>query len=131
MAAQALTKCSPRRQRAHQRQIHCRYGQKEGERLAGGISRLLGFEHHVLQAARDSAGRGLQTFDLRITIHAVTAMEAAAATMASTALPPSRKIARADCEARAWGATAIPRRPRTELSIVFLQYKTRANRARQ
>lgn len=28
-------------------------------------------------AARDSAGRGLQTFDLRITIHAVTAMEAA------------------------------------------------------
>ena len=26
-------------------------------------------------AARDSAGRGLQTFDLRITIHAVTAME--------------------------------------------------------
>lgn len=28
-------------------------------------------------AARDWAGRGLQTFDLRITIHAVTAMEAA------------------------------------------------------
>ena len=28
-------------------------------------------------ASRDSAGRGLQTFDLRITIHAVTAMEAA------------------------------------------------------
>lgn len=28
-------------------------------------------------AARDSAGRGLQTFDLRITIHAVTAIEAA------------------------------------------------------
>ncbi|MGY2289513.1 glucarate dehydratase [Pseudomonas sp. SDO528_S397] len=28
-------------------------------------------------ATRDSAGRGLQTFDLRITIHAVTAMEAA------------------------------------------------------
>src|SRR5471030_442721 len=28
-------------------------------------------------AARDSAGRGQQTFDLRITIHAVTAMEAA------------------------------------------------------
>ena len=28
-------------------------------------------------AARDSGGRGLQTFDLRITIHAVTAMEAA------------------------------------------------------
>src|SRR6195952_2365814 len=28
-------------------------------------------------AARDSAARGLQTFDLRITIHAVTAMEAA------------------------------------------------------
>jgi glucarate dehydratase len=28
-------------------------------------------------AARDAAGRGLQTFDLRITIHAVTAMEAA------------------------------------------------------
>ncbi|ULT56524.1 glucarate dehydratase [Neobacillus drentensis] len=28
-------------------------------------------------AGRDSAGRGLQTFDLRITIHAVTALEAA------------------------------------------------------
>jgi glucarate dehydratase len=28
-------------------------------------------------AARDNAGRGLQTFDLRITIHAVTAIEAA------------------------------------------------------
>ncbi len=28
-------------------------------------------------AARDSAGRGLQTFDLRITIHVVTALEAA------------------------------------------------------
>jgi len=28
-------------------------------------------------ASRDAAGRGLQTFDLRITIHAVTAMEAA------------------------------------------------------
>ena len=28
-------------------------------------------------AARDAGGRGLQTFDLRITIHAVTAMEAA------------------------------------------------------
>ena len=28
-------------------------------------------------AARDAAGRGLQTFDLRITIHAVTAVEAA------------------------------------------------------
>ncbi|MCC8537885.1 glucarate dehydratase, partial [Xanthomonas codiaei] len=28
-------------------------------------------------ADRDSAGRGLQTFDLRITIHAVTAIEAA------------------------------------------------------
>src|SRR5881296_1097224 len=27
-------------------------------------------------ADRDSAGRGLQTFDLRITIHAVTALEA-------------------------------------------------------
>ncbi|MCI2257328.1 glucarate dehydratase, partial [Domibacillus sp. PGB-M46] len=28
-------------------------------------------------ADRDAAGRGLQTFDLRITIHAVTALEAA------------------------------------------------------
>lgn len=28
-------------------------------------------------AARDAGGRGLQTFDLRITIHAVTAMESA------------------------------------------------------
>src|SRR5215203_6541879 len=28
-------------------------------------------------AARDSAGRGTQTFDLRITIHAVTAVESA------------------------------------------------------
>jgi len=28
-------------------------------------------------ADRDSGGRGLQTFDLRVTIHAVTALEAA------------------------------------------------------
>jgi len=28
-------------------------------------------------ADRDSAGRGLQTFDLRVTVHAVTALEAA------------------------------------------------------
>ena len=28
-------------------------------------------------ASRDSAGRGLQTFDLRITVHAVTAIESA------------------------------------------------------
>src|ERR1700741_424780 len=31
----------------------------------------------VAFAGRDSGGRGLQTFDLRIAIHAVTAMEAA------------------------------------------------------
>jgi len=30
------------------------------------------------------------------------------ATMASIALPPSRRTARAVCEARAWGATAMP-----------------------
>src|SRR6266446_1214288 len=35
-------------------------------------------------------------------------MVAAAATMASIALPPSRKTARALCEAKAWGATAMP-----------------------
>ena len=40
-----------------------------------------------------------------------TAIVAAAATMASRALPPSRKTAKADSDAREWGATAIPRIP--------------------
>ena len=38
-----------------------------------------------------------------------------AAIIASIALPPSRNTASADCAARAWGATAMPRVPRTEL----------------
>jgi hypothetical protein len=38
-------------------------------------------------------------------------MVAAAATIASNALPPSRKTAKADSEARECGATAIPRIP--------------------
>lgn len=47
------------------------------------IGSSIGNYHNVLNkvrstfAGRDSAGRGLQTFDLRITIHAVTAIEAA------------------------------------------------------
>ena len=44
-------------------------------------------------------------------------MVAAAAIIASTALPPSRSTASADCEAREWGATAMPRVARVELSI--------------
>ena len=49
------------------------------------IGQALGSQQRVLQevqqrfADRDSGGRGLQTFDLRITIHAVTALEAAKA----------------------------------------------------
>lgn len=47
------------------------------------VGQPIGYYQQVLNrmretfAARDSAGRGLQTFDLRITIHAVTAIEAA------------------------------------------------------
>ncbi|MFF2446457.1 glucarate dehydratase [Neobacillus sp. NPDC058068] len=47
------------------------------------IGSSIGQYHNILNnvrktfAGRDSAGRGLQTFDLRITIHAVTAIEAA------------------------------------------------------
>jgi glucarate dehydratase len=47
------------------------------------LNRCIGRYHDVLNtlrrsfANRDSKGRGLQTFDLRITIHAVTAVEAA------------------------------------------------------
>jgi len=43
------------------------------------IGRYNNILHQVRQtfAGRDAAGRGLQTFDLRITIHAVTAVEAA------------------------------------------------------
>ena len=42
----------------------------------GQYQRILNQMRHTF-AARDAAGRGLQTFDLRITIHAVTAVEAA------------------------------------------------------
>ncbi len=47
------------------------------------IGQSIGMYNNILNnvrkqfADRDAAGRGLQTFDLRITIHAVTAMEAA------------------------------------------------------
>ena len=47
------------------------------------VGQPLGAQQHVLQqvqrafADRDSGGRGLQTFDLRTTIHAVTAIESA------------------------------------------------------
>ncbi|HYC43445.1 MAG TPA: glucarate dehydratase [Noviherbaspirillum sp.] len=47
------------------------------------VGQAIGNYHHVLNAVRkafhdrDAGGRGLQTFDLRITIHAVTALEAA------------------------------------------------------
>jgi glucarate dehydratase len=47
------------------------------------VGQSIGGYHRILNtvrtrfADRDSAGRGLQTFDLRITIHAVTALEAA------------------------------------------------------
>ncbi|RJF95110.1 glucarate dehydratase [Noviherbaspirillum saxi] len=47
------------------------------------VGKSIGAYHGVLNsvrqsfADRDAAGRGLQTFDLRITIHAVTALEAA------------------------------------------------------
>ena len=37
-----------------------------------------------------------------------TAMAAAAATMASTAVPPSRSTSRPACAARWWGATIMP-----------------------
>src|SRR5512146_1886146 len=43
-------------------------------------------------------------------------MFAAAAIMASIALPPSRSTARAACAASACGATAMPRVPRMELN---------------
>src|SRR5258706_15075280 len=42
-------------------------------------------------------------------------MVAAAATIASSALPPSRSTASADCAAKECGATAMPRVPRAEL----------------
>ena len=47
------------------------------------LSQSIGNWNHILStlrsrfADRDSAGRGLQTFDLRVTIHAVTAVESA------------------------------------------------------
>ncbi len=47
------------------------------------VGQSIGGYHRILKsvrtrfADRDAAGRGLQTFDLRITIHAVTALEAA------------------------------------------------------
>jgi glucarate dehydratase len=47
------------------------------------LGQPIGNYHHVLQrvraafAERDAGGRGLQTFDLRIAVHAVTALEAA------------------------------------------------------
>ena len=47
------------------------------------VGQAIGAYHRILNsvqsgfADRDAAGRGLQTFDLRITIHAVTALEAA------------------------------------------------------
>jgi hypothetical protein len=41
-------------------------------------------------------------------------MVAAAAIIASSALPPSRSTASAACDASAWGATAMPRKARTE-----------------
>jgi glucarate dehydratase len=47
------------------------------------VGQSIGGYHRILNsvrtrfADRDAAGRGLQTFDLRITIHAVTALEAA------------------------------------------------------
>ena len=44
--------------------------------------------------------------------NAIEAMVAAAATIASTAVPPSRSTAIADCAASACGATAMPRDPR-------------------
>src|SRR5690242_12164036 len=48
-------------------------------------------------------------------------MLAAAAIIASTALPPSRKTASADCAARECGATAMPRRPRVGCAKLVLQ----------
>jgi glucarate dehydratase len=45
-------------------------------RSIGGYRAILG-DARVRFAERDSGGRGLQTFDLRIAIHAVTALEAA------------------------------------------------------
>lgn len=45
-------------------------------RSIGAYNAILG-EVRTQFAGRDAAGRGLQTFDLRITIHAVTALEAA------------------------------------------------------
>src|SRR4029079_12248330 len=53
-----------------------------------------------------------------------TAMVAAADTMASTALPPSRRTATADCAASAWGATAIPRMPHAAVSP-DIRFRTR------
>jgi len=47
------------------------------------VGQSIGGSHRILNsvrtafADRDAGGRGLQTFDLRITIHAVTALEAA------------------------------------------------------
>ena len=47
-----------------------------------------------------------------------TAIVAAAAIIASTALPPSRRTASADWEASACGATAMPRVPRVGFSML-------------
>jgi glucarate dehydratase len=53
------------------------------EASAGIVGRPIAAYHEILQAMRtrfadrDTAGRGLQTFDLRITVHAVTAVESA------------------------------------------------------
>src|SRR3984893_2985966 len=49
-----------------------------------------------------------------------TAMVEAAATIASMALPPSRRTASADCEASECGATAMPRVPRMVFSMARL-----------
>ena len=54
-------------------------------------------------------------------------MVAAAAIIASSALPPSRSTSSADCAASACGATAMPRVPRMEW-IMQRFYSTRAGR---
>src|ERR1700723_367447 len=47
------------------------------------VGRPIASYHEILQtmrtrfADRDTAGRGLQTFDMRITVHAITAVESA------------------------------------------------------
>src|SRR5260370_21353880 len=55
-----------------------------------------------------------------------TAMVEAAATIASMALPPSRRMASADCAASECGATAMPRVPRMVFSMLPLYRLERA-----